>query len=380
MRPMLDSESEKNAMSPDTRTVSGAAKARILQPLIANPSLLFYAAVCGLVVVSFYGPFTWMLNQWFVVEAYSPGPAVPILAAIALWHALKRQDSLPALPRRLRRQLLLGAAVLAVFVYLGKEYPQTFPLLGAIAAVSYAVLFAGMTFALLHAGSLLATESRCRGGWRLVWMGMALLLFSLAIHFLALRGDLPRASIVAYVSLLFGVAWYLYGWRVVKTLLFPFGMLLFMVPMEFIDETFGVPLRLLATNLSVFLMRMVGLPVVQTGNWFAVGSMEFTVDAPCSGLKSMIALTALGATFAYVTQPTFFKKLLLGSCAIPIALVANVIRLACVGIFAHLISKEFAVTVFHDQAAVFLYILAIVIFMSLDKKVFQAEWFRVKNF
>lgn len=380
MPPMLDCESEKNAMSPDTRTVSGGASVRILQLLMAHPSLVLYAAVCGLVVVSFYGPFTWMLNQWFVVEAYSPGPAVPILAAIALWHALKRQDSLPALPRRLRRQLLLGAAVLAVFVYLGKEYPQMFPLLRPIAAVSYAVLFAGMTFALLYAGSLLGEKNRPADGWRLVWMGMALLLFSLAIHFLALRGDLPRASVVAYVSLLFGVAWYLQGWSVVKTLLFPFGMLLFMVPMEFIDETFGVPLRLLATNLSVFLMRMVGLPVVQTGNWFAVGSMEFTVDAPCSGLKSMIALTALGATFAYVTQPTFFKKLLLASCAIPIALLANVVRLACVGIFAHLISKEFAVTVFHDQAAVFLYILAIVIFMSLDKKVFQAEWFRVKNF
>lgn len=367
-------------MSPDTRTVSGAAKVPILQQLMANPSLLLYASVSGLIVVTFYAPFAWMLNQWFVVEAYSPGPVVPILAAIALWHVLKRQESLPALPRRLRWQLVLSFAVLGVLVYLGKEYPRTFPFLSAIAAVSYGVLFAAMTFLLLAAGSLIVAKHPGRNRRRFVWMGMVLLLFSLAIHFLALRGDLPRASIVAYVSLLFGVAWYLYGWGVVKTLLFPFGMLLFMVPMEFIDETFGVPLRLLATNLSVFLMRTVGLTVVQTGNWFAIGSMEFTVDAPCSGLKSMIALTALGATFAYVTQPTFFKKLLLASCAIPIALLANVVRLACVGIFAHLISKEFAITVFHDQAAVFLYILAIVIFMSLDKKVFQAEWFRVKNF
>lgn len=367
-------------MSSEISTVPEASNARILARMTAHPSFLLYAAVCVLIVFSFYAPFVWMLNQWFVVEEYSPGPAVPILSAIALWHAIKRRNSLPPIPKRHGRQLLLGAAVLAVLVYLGQDYPRTFPILRPVSAVSYAVLFAGMTFILLTSGSLLASENPCRNRGRLVWMGMALLLFSLAIHFLALRGDIPRASIVAYVSLLFGIAWYLHGWSVVKTLLFPFGMLLFMVPMEFIDETLGVPLRLLATNLSVFLMRMVGLTVVQTGNWFAIGSMEFTVDAPCSGLKSLIALTALGATFAYVTQPTFFKKLLLASCAIPIAIMANVVRLSCVGIFAHLISKEFAVTVFHDHAAVFLYVLAILIFMSLDKKVFQAEWFRVKNF
>jgi exosortase len=367
-------------MSSETKIVRDARNARLLQRLAAHRSLLPYVAVCGLIVVSFYAPFVWMLNQWFVVEEYSPGPAVPILASIALWHVLKGHKALPTLPRRRGRQLLLGAAVLALLVYVGKEYPRTFPGLRFLSALSFTILFASMTLLLISIGFLLAPKNPSAGARRLVWMGMALLLFSLLVHFFALRGDLARASIVAYISLLFGIAWYLHGWSIAKTLLFPFGMLLFMVPVEFIDETLGVPLRLMATSVSVYLMRMVGLDVLQTGNWFAIGSMEFSVDAPCSGLKSLIALTALGATYAYVTQPTFFKKLLLACCAIPIALVTNIVRLACVGIFAQLINKDFAVTVFHDQAAVFLYVLAILIFMSLDKKVFQAEWFRVKNF
>ena len=355
-------------------------KLKIIEGLASDRSVLSLAVASAIIVVSFYSPFAWMLNQWFVVEEYSPGPAVPILASIALWHVLKTHKALPTLPRRRGRQLLLGAAVLALLVYLGKEYPRTLPGLRFLSTLSYTVLFASMTFLLISIGFLLAPKNPSAGARRLVWMGMALLLFSLLVHFFALRGDLARASIVAYISLLFGLTWYLHGWSVAKTMLFPFGMLLFMVPIEFIDETLGVPLRLMATSVSVYLMRMVGLDVLQTGNWFAIGSMEFSVDAPCSGLKSLIALTALGATFAYVTQPTFFKKLLLASCAIPIALVTNIVRLACVGIFAQLINKDFAVTVFHDQAAVFLYVLAILIFMSLDKKVFQAEWFRVKNF
>jgi len=369
-------------MSSEIKMVRDARNARLLQRLAAHRSLLPHVAVCGLIVVSFYAPFVWMLNQWFVVEEYSPGPAVPILASIALWHVLKKHKALPTFPRRCGRQLLLGAAVLALLVYVGKEYPLTFPGLRFLSALSFTILFASMTLLLISIGFLLAPKNPSAGARPAPrgWMGMSLLLFSLLVHFFALRGDLARASIVAYISLLFGITWYLHGWSVAKTLLFPFGMLLLMVPIEFIDETFGVPLRLMATSVSVYLMRMVGLDVLQTGNWFAIGSMEFSVDAPCSGLKSLIALTALGATFAYVTQRTFFKKLLLASCAIPIALVTNIVRLACVGIFAQLINKDFAVTVFHDQAAVFLYVLAILIFMSLDKKVFQAEWFRVKNF
>lgn len=333
-----------------------------------------------LTVVSFYAPFLWMLNQWFVVEEYSPGPVVPILCGIALWHTLKKRKSLPEISRRTGRLWIAGAILLAGIVYVGKEHSRLLPAAGFFSFASYSVLFSAMTFALLYSGFLLERAASGNHGRRAEPLGLALLLLSLAVHFLALRGDFPRASIAAYLTLLFGMSWYLHGWRTVRRLLFPYALLVFMVPLEFIDEIVGVPLRLMATDVAVFLMRVVGLTVKQTGNWFAIGSMQFAVDAPCSGLKSLIALTALGATFAYVTQPTFLKKLLLGASAVPIAIFTNIIRLACVGVSARFFGKNFAVKVFHDHAAIFLYIFAILILISLDKRVFQAKWFKVKNF
>jgi len=320
-----------------------------------------------------------MLNQWFVEEEYSPGPAVPILASIALWHMLKKAKALPRVSRRTAKLCVLAAILLSGIVYLGKEHPRLLPAGGFLSPGSFSILFAAMTFTLLSSGFLL---DRAAGdhGRRAEALGFSLLVLSLAVHFIALRGDFPRASIVAYVTLLFGVSWYLHGWRTVKRLAFPYAILVLMVPLEFIDEIVGVPLRLMATDVAVFLMRLVGIHVEQTGNWFAIGSMEFTVNAPCSGLKSLIALTALGAAFAYVTQPTVPKKILLGSFAVPIAIFTNIIRLACVGISAELFGKKFAVSVFHDHAAIFLYIFAIFIFISLDKRLFQAKWFKVKNF
>jgi exosortase len=348
----------------------------------AECGLVAYLLALGsvLVVISFLAPFLWMLNQWFVVEEYSPGPAVPILWAITLWHALKRDDALPKFPRTTAKACIAGAIFLSALVYVGKEQARFLPAADLVASGAYALLLAAMTFTLLYSGVLLGstpprTQGRAVGG-----LGLALLLLSLALHFVALRGDFPRASIIAYVTLLYGTSWYLHGWQTVRRLAFPYALLVFMVPMEFVDELLGVPLRLMATDGAVFLMKLTGLSVQQTGNWFAVGTMEFTVDAPCSGLKSLIALTALGATYAYVTQPTLLKKVLLASCAVPIALLTNVVRLACVGISSQFLGRDFAVKVFHDHAAVFLYILAILILMSLDRKVFQAEWFKVKDF
>jgi exosortase len=361
-------------------SLSDTGKSRAVTRRQPRHQLYLLVGACVLVVVSFSGPFAWMLNQWFVVEEYSPGPAVPILSAIALWHMLKKREALPRISRRAAKWCIGSAAFLAGIVYLGREHPRLLLAGGVLSSLSYTILFAAMTFSLLSSGFLLDRLASGSDKRRTGLFALVLLLLSLGVHFLALRGDFPRASIVAYVSLLFCMSWYLHGWMTARALAFPYLILILMVPLEFIDEIVGVPLRLMATDAAVFLMRLVGLQVEQVGNWFTVGSMEFMVDAPCSGLKSLIALLALGATFAYVTQPTVLKKVLLAACAVPIALVTNILRLACVGISAEFFGRDFAVSVFHDHAAVFLYIFAILIFISLDKRVFQAKWFRVRNF
>jgi exosortase len=359
---------------------SRTAESEISTPSSADRSFWLLMAACAVIVLSFYASFMWMLDQWFLVEGHFPGPAIPILASIALWHALKKNRALPPIPRRAALLALSVTVVLAALVYVGRKHPHLLPAAKFLSSASYSILFAATTFVLLYSGALLQRAIPGRQGGQAVALGFALALLSLVVHFFALRGDLPRASVVAYVFLLFAATWYLRGWTVARILIFPLAMLFVMVPFQFVDETLGIPLRVMATRAAVFLMRSVGLNVVQVGNWFSIGSMEFAVGGPCSGLKSLVALAALGATFAYLTQHSTIKKLLLAAAAVPIAILTNIVRLACVGISSQLFGKNFAVTVFHDHAAVFLYILSIAILISLDKKVFQAEWFRIKNF
>ena len=146
------------------------------------------------------------------------------------------------------------------------------------------------------------------------------------------------------------------------------------------------------TNISVVIMKGIGalngMEVIQTGTKFLINGDPFDVAPACSGLRSLVALSAIGSAYAFITQPTILRKWLLGLCSIPIAVVTNVIRLVLVGVTCHYFNSKSALWV-HDNA-IFLYILAILFLFSLDKIFDKAakskwlkeifKWLKIKDF
>ncbi len=54
----------------------------------------------------------------------------------------------------------------------------------------------------------------------------------------------------------------------------------------------------------------------------------------CSGLRSLIALLALGVLMAYLSKLSLWKKIVLVITAIPVAVVTNIIRLIIIVLLA----------------------------------------------
>ena len=339
--------------------------------------------ICAVIVASFYWPFYWMLRQWFVVEAYSPGPLIPLMGVIILWHKLKKLKNRPKISKD---KLIIGGVivvVLAAAVYLCTEFMEEDFYGRLIIKSSYAVLFLGLTFLLLYCAVVIMRddEKHMEEAKKLSnnIIGAVLISLALLLHFFAQRGDLHRMSIIAYLGLLFGLTWFFCGKQTAAEMLFPLAFLLFMTPLEFLDDFLGGPLRILATRLSTFVMKMIGLSVSSvSATVFKIKDMPpFGVAEACSGLRSLIALSAIGATFAYVTQPTVARKYFIGLCALPIAVMTNVIRLVFVGIGAQFFGEKTAMAV-HDNSIV-LYVLAILLLFSLDR-LFRIEWLKIENF
>jgi exosortase len=124
---------------------------------------------------------------------------------------------------------------------------------------------------------------------------------------------------------------------------------------------------------------IIGMEVVRKGTQFTINGNPFDVAPACSGLRSLVALSAIGAAYAFITQPGVLRKWLLGICAVPIALITNMVRLVMVGITCHFFGPKAAMHV-HDSS-IFLYILAILFLFSLDRifsRVWRSEWIRAR--
>lgn len=200
-------------------------------------------------------------------------------------------------------------------------------------------------------------------GW-----GISVMLVALVIHVLAQRGDEQRVSIFSCIVMCLGIILFIWGKEIAKLLLFPFGFLMFMIPMEFLDGMVGVPLRIFASQSAALILEILGFRVIRIGTQLEmVDVFMFDVAAPCSGLQSLVSLTALGFAFAYLTQKKNWKRLVLIISAIPIAILANVFRVVMIGLIAAGFGKDAAMGFFHMFSGFFLFTFALIAMTGIGR-------------
>jgi len=173
------------------------------------------------------------------------------------------------------------------------------------------------------------------------WVGLLGIAAALVLHWIGLRGQLPRISAFSLLLLMWSSVLHLWGWRTAKIVIFPIGFLFFVIPLGFLDTSVAVRMRILASTIAVDTLKVFGLDVTREGTMLffntgdAVGSrFRLDVAAPCSGIRSLIALSSLTAVYAYLTQRNHLKQLILFASAIPLAIIGNVARITLLGLIA----------------------------------------------
>ncbi len=192
-------------------------------------------------------------------------------------------------------------------------------------------------------------------------MGLTLLISSLLLHWAALRSQQPRVSLIALVGVIWSIPFYLYGSSVAKSILFPCGYLLLCFT-SYLMVSLAFPLRLLSSAASALVLNGLGISAIRNGTAIysaAGGGFNFDVADPCSGLRSLVVMTALAAPFAYFTQKTILKRWLLFALSIPLAMFANMVRIVTVALVAQGFGQERAMTLYHDYSGYILFTVAI---------------------
>lgn len=165
--------------------------------------------------------------------------------------------------------------------------------------------------------------------------------------FVWLAGYLVSAQVIqqlALVSILILALWSMLGNRIAWQLAFPLGFLFFAVPM---GEDLVPPLMELTATVTVYLIKLTGIPVYREGLFFSLPSGDWSVVEACSGVRYLIASVTLGALYAYLTYNSLKKRVLFILAATVVPIIANSLRAYIIVMLGHLSDMKIATGVDH---------------------------------
>jgi exosortase A len=193
------------------------------------------------------------------------------------------------------------------------------------------------------------------------WFGLFVIAGALAVLVLAVLGAENFLSRTSFLILLAGLAIHFRGWRFFRALLFPCVVLFLMIPLPaIIFNQIAFPLQFQASRLASVLLGLAGVPVLREGNIIKLPSLTLDVVQACSGLRSLVSLITMAAIYGYLFERRLWRRIMLVLVAIPIAVIANGVRIMGSGILGQYWDPVMSEGFFHLFSGWVIFLLSIV--------------------
>ena len=191
------------------------------------------------------------------------------------------------------------------------------------------------------------------------WFGLVVIAGSVVLLLVGLLGAELFISRVGMLGALVGATLFILGWRHLKMLAFPLGILLLMIPLPaIIFNQIVFPLQLVASQAGESAISAAGIPVLREGNVIFLANTTLEVAEACSGIRSLVSLLTLAIVFGYFTDPRPSVRIAIALSAVPVAIIANALRVAGTGIAAHYYGSAAAEGFFHSFSGWIVFIAA----------------------
>lgn len=198
------------------------------------------------------------------------------------------------------------------------------------------------------------------------WWGCLVLFLSLTLYLLSYAGGLAFPARVAMVFSLFGLIWCVLGSNIIRILAFPVLFLLFMIPVPYsVLGLVSAPLQLIATKISANLIQTCSIPVFREGNMLYFVGTQLEVAEACSGIRSITSLSMLAFAFANMSRGGWKGRAMLILSAIPIAMVANIIRISGTGMLAHFFGDKVARGFLHEFSGIVVFAFGLAVLFGI---------------
>lgn len=168
------------------------------------------------------------------------------------------------------------------------------------------------------------------------WIGVTVIVAAIAFGALGKLANIP--DIVAYALILWvgGVLLVSFGWKTGRHFWPPVLHLVYMLPLP---DTFyykmSTVLQLVSSELGVWFLRLLAVPVFLEGNIIDLGVLKLHVAEACSGLRYLFPILSFSYIFAVLYRGPKWHKAVLLISAVPITVLMNSVRIAIGGVIVN---------------------------------------------
>lgn len=192
------------------------------------------------------------------------------------------------------------------------------------------------------------------------WAGVPVIALGLAIAIFGVYGAELFLSRTSFVILLAGLIWTFFGGAMLRELRLPLAVLLLAIPFPaIIFNQITFPLQLLASQVASSVLPMLGVPVLREGNVIQLPTMRLEVAEACSGIRSLMSLFTLSVFYGYFLERTPGRRWFLALASIPIAVVANSVRIIGTGLCVQYWDPSKAVGFFHEFSGWVMFVISL---------------------
>ena len=166
--------------------------------------------------------------------------------------------------------------------------------------------------------------------------GLAIMLFAIGLRVLGTLGAELFMVRLSLLILICGIVIFLAGGQMLRSISFPIGYLLFMIPLpSIVYYQLTFPLQLWASRLGAGGLVALGIHTVREGNLLVLPNCTLNVVEACSGIRSLLSLLAAVVAYGYLAEQRTWKRGVLAVATIPIAIATNGLRLVATGVISY---------------------------------------------
>lgn len=175
------------------------------------------------------------------------------------------------------------------------------------------------------------------------WPGIALILFALVFGIFGNLVRIPDVVTYAFILWVGGVVLVGFGWQQGRTHWAPVLHLIFMLPLpQFVYWQLTIFLQLISSELGVWFIRLMDIPVFLEGNIIDLGVYKLQVAEACSGLRYLFPILSFSYLFAILYRGPMWHKAVLLLMAAPLTVFMNSFRIGVIGVMVNSYGIEHA--------------------------------------